>query len=647
VTIRESRPFTIIALLVIAMFGALQFFGIPEFARLEFAASDLLVRHAEPLPVDPSLVFLAIDDTSVQLDPELDVAQLLGPTPSAEERRGLTLMAESPFPWSREVYAAVIERLVGAGARVVALDLTFPKSREGDDVLAAALAKYRDHVVIAGNFEESLSRVNETTYRFTPPAESILSSAERAKNSPAFVNFWPESDGVIRQTLPYQTLPTVRGYPHDKMAGEPIYPSFAARIAQQAGHPVTAAPGEEKRLRFAARNAFSPIPIFQLFSPRFWTNNFQQGAFFQDKIVVIGAFGNWQQDQHATPLATIPGPALQLHAVNSLLHGVLHQPPLALQTGLVIFAGLLALGLARVVGHPLWRLGGLIAGAAAWAGSAIFLLGTWQLLIPTAAPLGAWGVIGLGGVVFDTLFAALEKSRFRRMLERYVSKNVVGEMVRDRQGFNNMLGGAVRPATILFSDIRNFTSFSALTDAKLLVAQLNEYFTAMVECVFRHGGTVDKFMGDALMAVWGNVADITPEEGAQSAMRCALDMAESLEALNRTWMEAGRSQLRIGIALNHGDVVCGNIGSPHRMEFTVIGDAVNVAWRLQEATKLHPGAILLGENMQAFVPRNFATIPGGEVRVAEMLDVTYFQLLGPGNCAPEPVETRRPAHAIA
>jgi adenylate cyclase len=269
-------------------------------------------------------------------------------------------------------------------------------------------------------------------------------------------------------------------------------------------------------------------------------------------------------------------------------------------------------------------------------GTAVLLLSKGQLLIPTAAPLGAWVVIGLGGMVFDTVFAALEKSRFRRMLERYVSRNVVNQMVHDREGFDHMLGGAVRPATILFSDIRDFQSFSALTDAKLLVAQLNEYFTAMVECVFRHGGTVDKFMGDALMAVWGNVSDIAPEEGAKSAMRCALEMAESLEKLNEKWRATGRTQLRIGMAINHGDVVCGNIGSPHRMEFTVIGDAVNVAWRLQEATKLHPGVILLGENMQALVPGKFKTLPGGDVHVAEMLNAPYFQLLGAANSATEP-----------
>src|SRR4029077_2313424 len=111
------------------------------------------------------------------------------------------------------------------------------------------------------------------------------------------------------------------------------------------------------------------------------------------------------------------------------------------------------------------------------------------------------------------------------------------------------------------------------------------YFTAMVDCVFECGGTLDKFIGDALMAVWGALHSQGAQGDAMSAVRAALLMRQKLAALNATWRERGWPELRIGIGINHGDVVAGNIGSPQRMEFTVIGDTVNFSWRLQEMTK--------------------------------------------------------------
>ena len=151
--------------------------------------------------------------------------------------------------------------------------------------------------------------------------------------------------------------------------------------------------------------------------------------------------------------------------------------------------------------------------------------------------------------------------------------------------FEQSLGGVLKPVAILFSDIRGYSVVSARTDPQALVSQLNEYLSAMVECVFRHGGTLDKFIGDAVMAVWGNVRTDGIRNDATGAVRAAVAMREELVRLNAEWKERGLSELRVGIAVNHGEVVVGNVGSPRRMEFTVIGEAVNVSWRLQELTK--------------------------------------------------------------
>jgi adenylate cyclase len=127
----------------------------------------------------------------------------------------------------------------------------------------------------------------------------------------------------------------------------------------------------------------------------------------------------------------------------------------------------------------------------------------------------------------------------------------------------------------------------------------------MVECVFRHGGTLDKFIGDAVMAVWGNVRSDGPRSDATNAVRAGLDMQRELTRLNESWSRRGWPELRIGIAINHGEVVVGNVGSPRRMEFTVIGDAVNVSWKLQELTKQVGADLVVSESVAGLVVEHF------------------------------------------
>ncbi len=157
------------------------------------------------------------------------------------------------------------------------------------------------------------------------------------------------------------------------------------------------------------------------------------------------------------------------------------------------------------------------------------------------------------------------------------------------------LGGEKRPVAILFSDIRGFTALSETMHPDAMARLLTEYFTEMVECVFRHGGTLDKFIGDAVMAQWG--APLGAPDDCDRAMQAALDMMTALDTLNARWRPAGRPTLEIGIGLNVGDVFAGNIGSERRLEYTVIGDPVNTASRLCGAAG--PGEILLSEPLRA------------------------------------------------
>jgi len=175
--------------------------------------------------------------------------------------------------------------------------------------------------------------------------------------------------------------------------------------------------------------------------------------------------------------------------------------------------------------------------------------------------------------------------------QRYFAPNLVKQIAEQKESIK--LGGDKKPVVIFFSDIRGFTSMSETMAPTEIAELLTGYFTEMVDIVFAHGGTLDKFMGDAIMALWG--APIQTDDDADKAMQTALDMMKTLAEMNKKWAEQGRRQVNIGIGINFGEVFAGNIGSDQRLEYTVIGDAVNVASRL--CGKAGPGEILISEPM--------------------------------------------------
>lgn len=184
---------------------------------------------------------------------------------------------------------------------------------------------------------------------------------------------------------------------------------------------------------------------------------------------------------------------------------------------------------------------------------------------------------------------AVVLSNFQRYFAPDLARQIAG------QEGEIQLGGAKRQVVVLFSDIRGFTPLSERMSPVEIATLLTEYFTEMVEIVFRHGGTLDKFMGDALMALWG--APIVRIDDADRAIRAAISMQQALGRLNELWRLQGRPVLSIGIGINAGEVFAGNIGSQRRLEYTVIGDAVNIAARL--CSEAGPGEILIAEPLYA------------------------------------------------
>ena len=191
-------------------------------------------------------------------------------------------------------------------------------------------------------------------------------------------------------------------------------------------------------------------------------------------------------------------------------------------------------------------------------------------------------LIAFGGLTAVAIENSQLSERIRREamkisnFQRYFSPNLAAQIASEQSDVE--LKGEKKPVVVFFSDIRGFTPMSETMSPDAIAGLLTEYFTEMVDIVFEHSGTLDKFMGDAIMALWG--APIAHEDDADRAMQCALDQLETLEKMNAKWKEAARAPVAIGIGINFGEVFAGNIGSKRRLEYTVIGDAVNTASRL-------------------------------------------------------------------
>src|SRR5437660_10257012 len=288
-------------------------------------------------------------------------------------------------------------------------------------------------------------------------------------------------------------------------------------------------------------------------------------------------------------------------SASSLGHEFLRPTPPNVGLALVGAAGLIAWSLVAFLRRPLLCLGALVVITGAYLGAARLFYDRTGLLLLSVPVLSALLLSGLFSLGFEYALERLEKLRTRRTLERYVSKNLVKEILENPDSYYSTLRGVRVPVTMLFSDLVGFTTLSEKADPEALVAQINEYLTRMTSGVFSNGGTLDKFIGDAIMAVWGNVRSFGVAQDAKNCVRAAMAMRWELRQLNEKWRDEGRMGLGMGIGINQGEVIVGNIGSQERMDPTVIGDAVNLASRLEGLTRVYGADILVGASAAELV----------------------------------------------
>ena len=624
---RHRRAFLVVVCVVCTgIIAAAHWTNFEPLVRMESSARDFVTRHGERSPTRPELVYLAIDAATISLDNAFD--------DEIDASPALRAMKASGWPWSRDVYPMIIERLLNAGARIIIFDMLFPTEREGDAAFRAALDRYGDKVVVGANFVET-----PLTKTLTVPAPSLIPSEDPVDPRVGYVNFWAEIDGTVRTANYRITEDEVNGW-QPRPDSRVLY-SLGGRALSKLGKE-DLIPREGRCIRFATddpkvKTAFPPHSLWQIFAPKAWeAYPYKGGEFFRDKIVLIGPEGDWAHDVLRTPLGTIPGPALHLHAINAALNrDFVHEPSRLGHLAGILIAGLAAWGLSMLIRQPFLRFLAFIGGSVGYyfLAQGVFDLKSGAMILGLVPPLLAANGSGLVWLVCEQVIDRLEKARTRRTLERYVSKDLVKEILDNPQSILNALGGTRRSVAILFSDLRNFTTMTEEADSRQLVAQLNEYFTAMVERIFHSKGTLDKFIGDAIMAVWGEVQSEGPVRDVERAVTAALEMQTALTALNRSWEQRGIRTFKMGIGINYGAVIVGNIGATgatEKMELTVIGDPVNLASRIEGLTKQFGVELLLGEGAADLVTDLFHLQFVDLVRVkGKTQPIRMYTVLGP------------------
>lgn len=548
---------------------ALLLVGAATFSRtwhaLEFKTFDVLTAWTAPQRTALPVVILAIDEPTFQ-----------------------ELQHTWPFP--RSVHAALLKRLHDEGAAAVGLDIVFadPSIEAEDAALAQAIAE-TGSVVLAAT-REKIDSSNAALWLDVMPLQRFLDAGADAGDA----GVEPDDDFVVRRA------PLARD-------------GFALRLAQRAAESWVVRP-ELRHFDWIGyrgpRGTFDTRSYYQALEP-----GLLPAGFFKNKIVLVGRsartateLSRSQADLFNSPFGTAGGerlfPGVELQATlvdNYLTGGGLRSVPEGWTLALVaLLVPLLLWGNRRL--HPAGAAALAAALVAAIAGGSWWLFGRFQLwwppLLPAAAALAVYGAAALAGYAFVRRRAR----QTRAMFAQYVPPAVVSRLIAQPELMR--LGGEAREVTLMFTDLANFTTLSEQLSAEQTVEVLTAYFNAMTPIVHATGGTVDKFIGDAVMAFWG--APLDDPQHAEHAVTAAISMQQAMQVLVADLRARGLPPIHMRIGLHTGRVVVGNVGSEQRFSYTAIGDAVNLAARLEGANKAFGTGILLSAATAAQLPPTVA-----------------------------------------
>ncbi|MEM9539749.1 MAG: adenylate/guanylate cyclase domain-containing protein [Cyanobacteria bacterium P01_E01_bin.42] len=573
------------------------------------------------IPAPDEIIILAIDEDSLKA---FETFQ------ESENGADITRLL-SNFPWPRETYAVAIDRLMNAGAKTISLDLLFDLPSgygvEDDRKLQAMLDKYAGKITLAAAYLEVFLDEG-TSWQLAEPNPDLTTESL----SLGFADFRLDVDDRVHRLG--------RAYREEivRPLGLPLLPSFAEATSSAYRNDTPQSSGDGLFYWGDRFESFRSISFWRILEAREW-QRLQAEETFKDKIVLIGTTASTLHDFKATPFSLqMPGVEVQAHAIATLLEdkAILEVLPQLRIRGILIFlsTGAIALLLWFFSKYSLRQLSAGVAIAIAWLGISYALFTYAQLAIPTAIPILIILLCSGSYFTLTVIHSNLEKLFLQTTLERYVAQPVAKEILKNPENFYSMVQGRKIKVAVLFSDIRGFTTLSFLLPPEELIAQLNLYFYEMVEAIVGAEGTLDKFIGDAVMAEFGFPLSRGEKQDALNAVRAALAMRKNLAKLRETWQETGSIPLFNGIGISYGEAIAGDIGSWRRREYAVMGDTVNVASRVEGMTKKLQTDIVISQSLYDVVKDEIEAIDLGEhsLKGRESDRVRLYSVVGLKGC---------------
>ncbi len=502
----------------------------------------------------------------------------------------------------RSNYAKLVDVLAQAGARVIVFDVLFDTPSPDDGDLARAVQQAGNVVMATAGDLPSLVVSSSLPFQYQKqikPRPEIASAAAGLGHG----NVSVESDGTVRR-IPLVITADKENVPALSLAAAASYLRRPNVIEQWPS--ADSLPFAGRRIPLGANatmlvnylggpsRAGSPS-TFTVLSLNDTLNGRADLSIVRDKIVLIGVMATGIADDHWTPPSVagrMYGVEIHANAIETILQSAFLTP----ESDLAVLASIFLLALITV--PVVVRLRPLLATIAAFGLWGIYLLTSFisfdnGLFLNLVYPPLSIAFTFLALMVNRVLFEESEQRVLRGVLNQYLSPAVTKEVLKSPESLG--LSGSRRVMTVLFSDIRGFTTIAEGMEPEELVHFLNEYMTRMTDIVFKHGGVLDKYMGDGLMAFWG--APVEQPDHARRACEAALEMRQELAKLKRE--RPTTNSLEIGIGANTGPMMVGNMGSQRRFEYTVLGDAVNLASRLEGLNKEYGTQITIGEETRA------------------------------------------------
>ncbi|MBN1384887.1 MAG: adenylate/guanylate cyclase domain-containing protein [Elusimicrobia bacterium] len=486
------------------------------------------------------------------------------------------------WPWDRSIHARMVDRLTDFDVKTIGFDVFFSEKSNprSDRLLEEAIARSRRSVS-----EVYFEVENMVATKAHPPSDAIIKGSAGL----GYPYVAPEMDGIIRKIMPVMRYKDEL-YPHISIA------VAAAYLGKPWKEVVKEIPldnyGEMLVNHCGGFETYKYISYCDILDAKIDKEE------LKNKIVLLGFAASGLYDRHATPFSpTLPGIETVANNINACLNADYISYPSA-WTG---FLSIVIIGCILTVLLPKlspWKSTALtLVVFALWSGICVYyFIGKqiWIQYIPSTF-LIFLSYISITSWRFIT--EEKEKRWLKKAFGQYLSPVVITEIMKNPDSL--ALGGKRQELSVLFSDIRGFTTISEASTPEEIVALLNEYLTKMTEIVFKYEGTLDKFIGDAVMAFWN--APIAQEDHAQRAVFCAIEMIEELAILQDKWRAENKPIIDIGIGVNTGEMVVGNMGSVDKMDYTVIGDNVNLGARLESLNKEYKTHIIISESTYKLV----------------------------------------------